>query len=339
MGQGVVAVKRGHVVITGGAGFIGANLAARLLEAGERVVLLDDLSQPGSERNARWLATSFGGRVSVERADVREAAAVTAVVRDARQVFHLAASRSRRDPAADFEVVARGTLNVLEAVRASSMRPALVVASSRDVYGSMPHVAVERVGTRWLPWDMTLREHGVSELCRIDARGPFGCAMASADLYALDWARTFGVPAVVLRFGSVYGPRQYAGWALELCRRARYGWPVEVRGDGCQLRDLLYVGDAVDVLTGAAAHVAEVAGEAFNVGGGAANTLSVVELVQTIEAERVEYSPARPDEPRWYVSDSRKLERVLAWRPSVGIDAGLEKIHEWLGSADAAPIG
>src|SRR5690554_602925 len=191
------------VLITGGAGFVGTNLAHRLLTRGERVLVLDNLSRPGVERNAEWLCAAHPGGVRVEVADVRDAAAVARAVTQARRVFHFAAqvavTTSLSDPLDDFDVNARGTLNVLEALRAFSDPPPLIFTSTNKVYGGLQDVELGRRADRYEPVDGELRAHGIDESRRLDFHTPYGCSKGAADQYVLDYARSFGIDAVVFR--------------------------------------------------------------------------------------------------------------------------------------------
>ncbi|ABS27412.1 SDR family NAD(P)-dependent oxidoreductase [Anaeromyxobacter sp. Fw109-5] len=343
---------RGHVLITGGAGFIGSNLADRLARAGERVLLLDDLSRPGVARNLAWLQAEHGDRIDLERADVRDAAAVARAAREATSVFHLAAqvavTTSLEDPVGDFEVNARGTLNVLEAVRGRSEPPPLLFTSTNKVYGALEDLALVRNGDRYGPPAGSPYARGVSEARPVEFHSPYGCSKGAADQYVLEWARTFGVPAVVFRMSCIYGPHQHGnedqGWVAHLLRAALRGDTVTIYGDGRQVRDVLFVEDLVDAFLLARGGARKLAGEAFNVGGGPDHTLSLLELVDLIEAldgerPKVTFSGWRVADQRWYVSDTSKLRAVTGWAPRVPVAEGIGRLHAWLRAAFPAPVG
>ena len=348
--------ERGPVLITGGAGFVGCNLAHALLNAGRAVRVLDDLSRPGVEKNLRWLRETHGDGLTFREADVRDAAAVAGAVRGCGRVYHLAAqvavTTSLTGPVADFETNARGTLNVLEAVRGEGGRGRtvpLLFTSTNKVYGDLGGVATVRDGDRRRPADAALAAEGVNEGRPLDFRSPYGCSKGAADQYVLDYARSFGLPAAVFRMSCVYGPRQFGtedqGWVAHFARAALRGEGVAFYGDGRQVRDLLHVSDLVRALTAALDEPGRVAGRAFNVGGGPANAASLREVVAALRGLTgagvpVAAGPWRAGDQRWYVSDTRALRAALGWSPRVRWRAGLADLCDWLaehaGAARAA---
>jgi CDP-paratose 2-epimerase len=334
------------VVITGGAGFIGTNLADRLLGQGRRVRLLDNLSRPGVERNLAWLRARYGERLGVEIADVRDAAAVRKAVRGAEAVFHFAAqvavTTSLDDPLYDFQVNALGTLNVLEAVRQSDQGgapPPLIFTSTNKVYGGMEDVALGCTRGRYEPADRQLAARGFSEDRPLDFHSPYGSSKGAADQYVLDYARSYGLRTVVFRMSCIYGPHQFGtedqGWVAHFLIRALEGRPITLYGDGRQVRDVLYVGDLVRAFLLAEEHVGEIAGRAFNIGGSAAHTTSLLELVERIAAlhgrrPEVAFEGWRTGDQRYYVSDVRRFAEATGWQPCVGLEEGLGKLYNWL---------
>ena len=336
------------VLVTGGAGFVGSNLAHRLMSSGTRVRILDDLSRPGVERNLRALLATHGAMVEILRGDVRDTAVVARAVRGVSAVYHCAAqaavTTSLVDPVADFEVNARGTLNLLEAVRHEEPPPFLLFASTSKVYGALDEVALVDVGGRYVPVAPALRR-GISERRRLAFQSPHGCSKGAAEQYVLDWAHTYGVPGTVLRMSSVYGPRQCGtedqGWVSHLLQQAVRGRPVTIHGDGKQVRDVLYVDDLVDALVAAREHAREVAGRAFNVGGGPANTSSLLELLDLVaelrgERPRVTFEDWRVADQRWYVSDPSALRELTGWSPRTGVREGVSRLLAWLAEAEGA---
>jgi CDP-paratose 2-epimerase len=334
-----------YVLVTGGAGFIGANLANRLLSEGERVVLYDDLSRPNVERNLAWLRGLHGDRVAHVRADVRDAVALAEAVSGASRVFHLAAqvavTTSLESPTTDLEVNTLGTLRLLEAVRARPRPPSVIFTSTNKVYGSLDDVVLARHDGRWEPVSAPLREGGISEARPLAFHSPYGCSKGAADQYVLDYARTFGLRAAVCRMSCIYGPRQFGtedqGWVAHFVKRAIEGKTITLYGDGLQVRDVLFVDDLVDALLAVEAALPAVAGEAFNVGGGPASTVSLVELLRDLEviarrAPAIAMAEARPADQRWYVSDTRKLTAATGWRARVGPHEGVRRLHAWLTS-------
>jgi CDP-paratose 2-epimerase len=331
-----------HVLITGGCGFIGTNLAHRLLSTGHSVLVYDNLSRPGSETNLSWLREIHGKRVQVAVADVRDRAALQAAVRGAEQVFHFAAqvavTTSLVNPREDFEVNVGGTVNLLEAIRAADSPPSLVFTSTNKVYGALPGLNLERSFARYQPLDAALRT-GISEDCPLDFHSPYGCSKGAADQYVLDYARTFQVPALVFRMSCIYGTHQRGtedqGWVAHFLITALERRPLILYGDGMQVRDLLFIDDLVDAFLLAQANCQTLAGQAFNIGGGLGNTASLLELVDLIAAlmgERpdIRMGDWRPGDQRYYVSDIHKFKSATGWAPKVSIREGVERLYRWL---------
>jgi CDP-paratose 2-epimerase len=240
---------RPRALITGGAGFVGTNLASALVAAGREVVILDNLSRPGVMRNLRWLQNTYGGAVRAEIGDVRERNTVRRALYGAEEVYHLAAqvavTTSLDSPLEDFRVNAQGTIVLLEEIRQLRVPPFLLFTSTNKVYGSLPNLELERIGDRWLPVDSELRATGLSEQVPLDFCTPYGCSKGAADQYVLDYAKSYGIPAVVFRMSCIYGPHQHGnedqGWVAHFAIRALEGRPITLYGDGAQVRDILYV--------------------------------------------------------------------------------------------------
>ena len=341
----------GPVLITGGAGFIGANLADRLLAGGEAVSILDNLSRPSVGRNIEFLRRRHGDRLEVRIADVRDASAVREAVEEASFVFHLAAqvavTKSLSDPIHDFEVNARGTLHVLEALRAMPRPPGLLVTSTNKVYGALGDLALARLGRRYEPEDEAVRKGGISEARRLDFQSPYGCSKGAADQYALDYARTFGLNAVVLRMSCIYGPRQFGsedqGWIAHFLIRAIRREPITIFGDGLQVRDVLFIDDLVDALLLARREIRRASGKAFNVGGGPESTLSLLELLELageLTGRRVEvaFEGWRPGDQRYYASDTRAFQTLTGWAPRARPEDGVRELYRWLLGARERPV-
>lgn len=335
------AIGKAPVLITGGAGFIGTNLAHRLLSAGEPVLLYDNLSRPGVEKNLRWLRETHGDRVAIQIADTRDAAAVARAVRRASAVFHLAAqvavTTSLLNPSEDFEINARGALNVLEAVRETGAP--FVFTSTNKVYGALDNVSLRCRGKCYEPEDELVRARGISENQPLSFHSPYGCSKGTADQYALDYARSYGLPAVVFRMSCIYGPHQHGnedqGWIAHFLIRAMAGEPITIYGDGCQVRDILFVEDLVDAFLLARQGAAALAGQAFNIGGGVSRTISLNQLLELIGELRerppaIEYAGWRIGDQRYYVSDFSRFSAATGWRPRIGVREGVARLHDYL---------
>lgn len=333
----------GYTLITGGAGFVGSNLADALLRDGERVVVADNLSRDGVRHNAAWLREEHGDRVRIERVDVRDAERMRPLVRGARTVFHLAAqvavTTSIDDPAEDLETNVLGTFHVLEAARSMERPPALLFTSTNKVYGGLEEVAVERGGAGYRYAD---GRRGIGEDAPLDFHSPYGCSKGAADQYVRDYARIYGLPTVVFRMSCIYGRRQFGtedqGWVAHFARALLGRRPITVFGDGHQVRDVLWVDDLVRAMRAATGRIGEVAGEVFNIGGGPENAVSVSGVIERLReatgrAGKVRHADWRPGDQRIYVSDTRKAERLLGWTPRVGAEEGLERLVAWLREA------
>lgn len=334
---------RPTILITGGAGFVGTNLAQRLLEAGTRVRILDSLARAGSEQNIDWLQARFAPQLEFVRADVRDQAAVAAALDGIEHVFHLAAqvavTTSLFDPHTDFAINAQGTLNVLEAARARARPPSIVYSSTNKVYGVLSDIDVQPAGKRYMPTDAQLDARGISERRPLDFHSPYGCSKGAAEQYVLDYSRSFGLRTVVLRMSCIYGPHQHGnedqGWVAHFARRALADEPVTVYGDGLQVRDVLFVTDLVDAFERARRQVDALSGQAFNIGGGPANTTSILELIERIErltnrSLRTSFDLWRVGDQRYYVSDIRRFCAATAWMPHTDLTMGLKTLCEWL---------
>ncbi|HYO10114.1 MAG TPA: NAD-dependent epimerase/dehydratase family protein [Tepidisphaeraceae bacterium] len=331
------------VLITGGAGFVGTNLADRIASSGRPVLLFDNLSRPGVEKNLKWLRQTHGDAIKIEAADVQDPHVLRTAVDRASQVFHFAAqvavTTSLTNAIHDFEVNARGTLNLLEAIRAQDDPPPLVFTSTNKVYGGLPDVKLRVRNGRYEPEDETTRHRGISEQRPLDFHSPYGCSKGTADQYVIDYARTFGLPAVVFRMSCIYGPHQFGtedqGWVAHFLIRALQGQPITLYGDGMQVRDILFVDDLVDAFLLAQANMHAISGQAFNIGGGPKNTISLLDLLDMMErliGQRPEtrFGAWRPGDQRYYVSNHHKMWEATGWRPKVGVQEGVRRLYEWL---------
>jgi CDP-paratose 2-epimerase len=331
------------VLITGGAGFVGCNMAAALATRGRNVLVLDNLARGGTHENAHWLKGRFGERVEILSGDVRDAEAVNAAVARTSAVIHLAAqvavTTSLDRPIDDFEVNARGTFNLLEAVRQLNPAAPVLFASTNKVYGSLfADTDVRRSGSRCEPMDDVART-GIGEEARLDFHSPYGCSKGAADQYVRDYARVFGLRTAVLRMSCIYGPRQFGtedqGWIAHFMLQALAGHPITIYGDGLQVRDALHIDDAVAAWLAVLDRIEMVKGRVFNLGGGPDNTLSLCELLDFIESTRGErpdivHAETRPGDQPWYVSDTRALREATGWEPQVALPDGLHSLSQWL---------
>jgi CDP-paratose 2-epimerase len=331
------------VFITGGCGFIGCNLADRLAARGDRVAILDNHIRAGVRENAQWLKSRHGDRVAIVTGDVRDSIPVIELVREAKAVLHLAAqvavTSSVDNPIDDFEINARGTLNVLEAIRLHNDRAPVLFASTNKVYGRLIRDdQIARIDQRYQPIDPALAA-GVSEAAPLDLYSPYGCSKGAADQYVHDYARVYGLRSAVLRMSCIYGPRQFGnedqGWIAHFLLSALRGMPLTIYGDGCQVRDALYVGDAVEAWLAVLDNIETTRGHVFNLGGGPSNAVSLLELIALISqgsGAKVQFGFAdwRPGDQPWYVTDVGALTAATGWQPKTPLTEGLRALQSWL---------
>lgn len=334
--------KTRRILITGGAGFVGANLAERLLaDPSAHVRVMDDLSRSGVEHNLASLqASAPGKRLECVQADIRDAAMVAEAAHDRTEIYHLAAqvavTTSIDRPRDDFETNVLGTFNVLEAARRSGRRPFLLFTSTNKVYGSLHGVPAEISGTHYRAKDLGFA--GVQESEPLDFHSPYGCSKGAADQYVRDYARIYALPTVVFRMSCIAGPRQFGtedqGWVAHFLYSVLERRPITIYGDGFQVRDILHVADLIDGMAAAYAAQTRTAGEIYNVGGGPERAVSVVEMLREIaELTGIEpilrFSGLRPGDQPLYISDTSKLSRDTGWQAKRSCRETLAAIHSF----------
>lgn len=332
-----------YVLITGGAGFIGTNLAAELAQNKQKVLIFDNLSRIGVRSNLEWLLNYHSNYIKFIEGDVRNFQQVTKAVENAEAVFHLAAqvavTKSLIDPIHDFEVNARGTLNILEAIRKRNYHPFLLYTSTNKVLGGLESLLLQKRNQRYEPVDETIRTYGLNENWGIQFCSPYGCSKGAADQYVLDYSQCFRIPAVVFRMSCIYGPHQCGnedqGWVAHFVKQIICNNPIVFYGDGMQVRDILYVQDLIQAFKIAREQVQKVAGNAFNIGGGPSHSVSLIELVRLI-AQLNDSIPEwvkedwRPADQRYYVSDTRKFTELTGWKARTSIQEGIFSLHHWM---------
>ena len=331
-----------RTLITGGAGFIGTNYAARLIARGDKVTIYDDLSRKGTPRNVAWLKETYGeNSFDLIEADVRDAKGLVEAVREVDLIIHLAAqvavTTSVDDPRADFEINALGTFNVLEAARDSDRNPVVIYSSTNKVYGDLEDVRVEEGEASYYFPD---NPEGISETQLMDFHSPYGCSKGTGDQYVRDYHRIYGLPTVVFRQSCIYGPHQFGiedqGWVAWFVIAAVTGRPITIYGDGKQVRDLLYVEDLLTAYDMAYTNIDKTVGQIYNIGGGKENTLSIWKefgpllenaLGREIPVAREDW---RPGDQRVFVADIGKAYRDFGWKPEVGVEDGIHKLIDWV---------
>jgi CDP-paratose 2-epimerase len=330
------------VFITGGAGFIGANVADYHLGLGHEVVVFDNLSRAGTRANMAWLQERHHGKTRLAKGDIRDFNALKAgLAPDVDLVYHFASqvavTTSVVDPREDFEINALGTFNVLEAVRGRAPEAVVLYASTNKVYGAMESVSIAEGATTYRYRDLP---DGVSEDQGLDFHSPYGCSKGAGDQYVRDYARIFGLRTVVMRQSCIYGTRQFGvedqGWVAHFCISARLGRPITIYGNGKQARDVLWIDDLIAAYQAAAATIDTSAGQIYNIGGGPQHAMAIWTefgpLLETLVGHPtpVRYEDWRPGDQPVYVSDIRKAERDLAWRPKVSLQDGVERLWRWV---------
>lgn len=330
------------IMVTGGLGFVGSNLSHHYAQQGHEVIIVDNFTLHGNEINWFWLREQHGDRVQLVPADIRQAAQLQMVFRahiDLVLVAHCAAQVSSvasiSHPRYDFEVNALGTLNLLESVRTLTPQAVFLYTSTNQVYGDLPHLRVEETPTRYLWPDLP---QGITEDFPLAPLTPYGCSKTTGDVYTQDYHRIYGLKTVVMRLGGIYGVRQLSaeahGWIAFMTQMAYQDVNFNRFGTGKQVRDMLYVDDIVAAYDAAFRQIDHIAGEVFNIGGGAMN-ISVLELLDKL-AQRLGHlvrstiNPPRPGDKKIYVCNNDKARQQLGWQPTVTIDEGLDRLLLWI---------
>jgi CDP-paratose 2-epimerase len=333
------------ILITGGAGFIGSNIADALAAAGHEILVYDSLARAGVERNLEWLRERHGARIVPVVADIRDEDELRRAAAGVQAVFHMAAqvavTTSLADPREDFEVNLGGTLNLLDALRMRREPVPLIFASTNKVYGDLADIPFVLEDGSYVPGDGRVRAHGIDETRPLDFHTPYGCSKGAADQYVLDYCRSFGLPTAVVRMSCIYGRRQMGtedqGWVAHFLIRALEREPITLYGDGCQVRDILDISNAVDAYLAAWRRIDRIAGRAFNLGGGPANAVSLRELIAYIAGltdrdVAVRHEDWRAGDQRYFVADTRKARGALGLTAPVPWRDGVARLAEWLES-------
>ena len=335
-------MKKQRILITGGAGFIGSNLANRLLAQGHQLTIFDNLSRSGCESNLEWLRESHGSTAfNFIKGDLKDYKALLAACEGAERIYHLAGqvavTTSVTDPQKDFLDNAQGTFFTLEAARKVGNDPIFIYASTNKVYGGMTDIRVIEENTRYRYLDY---EFGIPETHPLDFHSPYGCSKGCGDQYTHDYARIYGLRTVVMRQSCIYGYRQYGvedqGWVAWFIIAALNNHPITIYGDGKQVRDILFVEDLLDAYQAAIDHIDIAAGQIYNIGGGPENTMSIWEefgpiLVKLFGREIQTYrGDWRPGDQRIYVSNIQKAQQELGWHPNTSVHDGIERLFNWV---------
>jgi CDP-paratose 2-epimerase len=340
-------MKTKQVLITGGAGFVGSNLTSHFMDAGFEVVVVDSLSRPGGGaiKNLKHLIDNYGDNALFKFlcCDVRDTKSISGVVKDADVVIHCAAqtamTTSLDDPISDFEINALGTLNILEACRLWGNDPLIIYFSTNKVYGDLTAKRVDLV-EKEKRWDFLGEyESGIDESYPLDYKGCYGCSKGAGDAYCLDYAKTFKMKTVVMRMSGMYGVSQYPtedqGWIAWILKVCRENGKLNIYGDGKQVRDILYISDLVRAIRTIMDKPIAV-GQAFNLGGGRENSISIIELLEylnrtlKIQPSSIAMAPWRRADQKVYISNLGKAKKVLDWEPLINKYEGIERLFRWM---------
>lgn len=334
------------LLINGGCGFLGSNLASYGIENGVDVTVFDNLSRLGSDRNREWLKSI--GNFTFVHGDVRNKNDVENIIKEGQfdAVFHLAGqvtmTNSITNPSKDFEINALGAMNVLDSIRKYSPQTGIIFSSTNKVYGDLECYTYEETTTRYICREFP---NGFDESVPLDFRSPYGCSKGCADQYMLDFSRIYGVKSVVFRHSSMYGSRQFAtydqGWVGWFVAKAIEKYqdpsckPFTISGNGKQVRDLLQAQDMIRLYYTAWDKIDEIYGQAYNIGGTIEQSLSLLELFEILEGLlgiKLEYMqlPPRQSDQKVFVADIAKIKNKIGWEPKVTALEGITKMVDWV---------
>ena len=333
------------LLVVGGCGFLGSNLASHGIKEGYDITVFDNLSRYGSYSNLEWLKTL--GDFKFVHGDTRNRNDVDNVIKEGQfdAVFHLAGqvamTTSIADPYKDFQINTMGTVHVLDAIRRYSPHTVMTFSSTNKVYGDLEQYDYSESATRFVCEQFP---KGFDESVPLDFRSPYGCSKGAADQYMLDYNRIFGIKTIVFRHSSMYGGRQFAtydqGWIGWFCEKAVEKKldpkcdPFTISGNGKQVRDILHAEDMINLYYTALENADRIAGNVFNIGGGMDQSLSLLELFDLLEnimGIHMEYTklPPRVSDQKVFVADISKISNAIGWVPKVTAREGIEKMVKW----------
>lgn len=334
------------LLVNGGCGFLGSNLAAHAIREGYQVTVFDNLSRFGSEKNLEWLKSI--GSFQFVYGDVRNSNDVENVIKSDNYdaVFHLAGqvamTTSIADPRKDFETNTFGTFNLLDSIRKYSPDTSVFYSSTNKVYGDLEQYDYNETDLRY---ECVQFPNGFDERVPLDFRSPYGCSKGAADQYMLDFSRIFGLKTTVFRHSSMYGSRQFAtydqGWVGWFCQKAIEKYtnpnvqPFTISGNGKQVRDILHADDMISLYFTALKNVDKVYGQAYNIGGTMEQSLSLLELFEMLNdilSIKLEYDelPVRASDQKVFVADISKIKKCIGWEPKVASLEGVTSMVKWV---------
>lgn len=330
-----------RALVTGGAGFVGSNYAYRLLDRGWEVVIYDNLARgKGCEVNLQWLRNHPNAkRLKTIKGQVNTFQPLEQASRDCDLIVHAAAQvsvpESVSKPRLDYESNALGTFNVLESARSSNSNPILVHTSSNKVYG-IPDAPLRELETRF---DFEDLPEGVDESFSLKGEEPYGVSKAAGDMYLHAYSEQYGLRTVAFRCSCMFGPHQWGkeeqGWVAWFAIAATLGKPLNIFGNGKQVRDLLYIDDVMRAFDLATEKIEMVKGEAINLGGGKENVASLLDTIGYLESltgkkMSLTFKGWRPGDNKCYYTDCRKAKELLGWTPGVSWKEGVRRTLDWV---------
>jgi len=331
-------------LITGGCGFLGSDLAAEVINRGDQLFIFDNLYRTGSESNLKWLNKQ--GVFKFYLGDIRNCNEIEKVIKEITPdfIFHLAGqvamTTSIINPRLDFETNTLGTINLLEAVRKYSPHTIILYSSTNKVYGDFENLNFVEKEKRYESIQYPV---GFPETIPLEFSSPYGCSKGAADQYLLDYNRIYGVKTIVFRHSSMYGSNQYGtidqGWISWFCQKALEIKKNKVHnfticGNGKQVRDVLYVSDVVKLYF-QSKDIQDAYGQAFNIGGGISNSLSLIELFEILENMldiKMKYDtlPWRESDQKVFIADNNKVSNKIKWVPKIDKNEGISNLLNWL---------
>ena len=337
-------MKKDKYIVTGGLGFIGSNISQKILKKKFELIIIDNLTRIGSEKNLKWLKQF--GKFQFYKVDIKNSLSVEKIINKHKPkvIFHLAGqvamTTSLKNPKKDFETNVLGTINILEAVKKYSTKSIIIYSSSNKVYGELNNTKYIKTKTRYT---LGNKIKSFDELTKLDFQSPYGCSKGAADQYILDYHRSFNIKTVVFRHSTVFGDRQFSnseqgwiGWFIKEALSIKNGLSnrIEISGDGKQVRDILFVSDLVECYFLSIKNIKNCAGKSYNIGGGLKNSISIIELFNFLEKElkikiNIKNKKRRKNDQLYFVANIKKAFKDFGWKPKINKDVGIKKMINW----------
>lgn len=330
-----------RLLITGGAGFIGTNTALHFAKNKKnQITIVDNFSRPGVEVNANYLNKQIAN-IQIIKCDVKDTRKYISELKNADAVIHLAGqtavTKSIENPLHDFETNIRASFVLLDTLRKINPKVTFIYSSTNKVYGDLARHEIRKNKIK-KQYEDVCHPKGLDENEPVEFISPYGCSKGAFDMYALDFARIYGMNTVVFRQSCIYGPFQMGvedqGWVAHFSKQILKKNPITIFGDGYQVRDLLYVGDLIDAYDLAIINIKKVRGSVFNIGGGIKNTYSVIQVINLLQKNLKHMSPvtyleSRLGDQKYFVSANKKIGKDLRWKVRTDFKRGLKHMIDW----------